>query len=767
MSINRNTVILTALVAANVMGLAHASAANRLEKLERAEQHEGHEHTSKQLKQAPRPHERLALPPSAEQVKFNLPVSKRDLQAFQTPNRNTAVSKLDPLMAPAPTAACKDVTTMASYSGAALANYLVSLPDPECTYGLFSLTASQGTGIYSASNMNAVASRFTQEAGSYNATNIALVNLALYLRAGYFLASGNTIPAPSATVMTNLRAPIKQLIDGNALYASNSAWGNTASEVFKLVTNLNDEAYYLPSVKNVFVRFTNTASNPNASNGLMQSSAAGAFTGALTVMFYAHDRANAASIIQNISYPTALNNFVVNNKSALLNTSNAYQLNDAENEAFRFMKYAALLPSVKPMVKNQLATSSMTGADSDLWLNAASAVEYYDTANCAEYGTCNYKTQLANIVLKTSYTCSPSVKIRAQDMTTAQLQDSCNILGAGEGYFHTMLVTNQQPVANDNNKSLELVVFDDYTNYSKYAGVLYGITTDNGGMYLEGNPADVNNQARFIAHEASWLRPAFVVWNLEHEYVHYLDGRFDMAGDFGAGVEKPTIWWIEGVAEYLSHKNNYQEAIDAAKTGTYKLSTIFGNTYSMSDYVARAYRWGYMAVRFMNEKHRNDVDAIVAKFRVGDYSGYQAYMANIGTKYDAEFAAWAQSATVAGEPPVPTSPVVTLPACSSTSQLGKNCSIRNLSSNTQAYVYIMVPAGTKNLKLYTNGGTGDVDLYVKKDSYPTTSSYDAASLKAGNNENVLFASPTANTWYYIVLKAKQPFSGVNINASYE
>ncbi|MFZ6801169.1 collagenase [Undibacterium sp. Di24W] len=767
MLMNRNTMIVAALVATNVMGMSHAIAANSLEKLERDELDGRHEHASKQLKQAPRPHERLAMPPSAEQVKFNLPFSKRDLEAFHTPNKNTAVTKSNPLMAPAPTAACKDVTTMAGYSGAALANYLVSLPDPECTYGLFSLTAAQGAGIYSANNMNAVASRFIQEAGSYDATNIALVNLTLYLRAGYYLASGSTIPAPSATVMTSLRTPIKQLIDGNTLYASNTAWSNTASEVFKLVTNLNDEAYYLPSVKNVFVRFTNTASNPNASNGLLQSSAAGAFTGALTVMFYAHDRANAASIIQDMSYPTALNNFVVNNKAALLTTSNAYQLNDAENEAFRFMKYSALLPSVKPMVKKQLATSSMTGSDSDLWLNAASAVDFYDSANCSDYGTCNYKTQLANIVLKTSYTCSPTIKIRAQDMTTAQLQDSCNILGAEEGYFHNMLVSNQQPVANDNNKSLELVVFDDYTNYSKYASVLYGISTDNGGMYLEGNPADANNQARFIAHEASWLRPAFVVWNLEHEYVHYLDGRFDMAGDFSAGTAQPTIWWIEGVAEYLSHKNNYQEAIDAAKTGTYKLSTIFGNTYSMSDYVARAYRWGYMAVRFMNEKHRNDVDAIVAKFRVGDYTGYQAYMANIGTKYDAEFTAWVQSATVAGEPPLPTPPVVVLPACNSTSQLGKNCSIRNLSSNTQAYIYIMVPAGAKNLKLYTNGGSGDVDLYVKKDSYPTTSSYDAASLKAGNNENVLIASPTANTWYYIVLKAKQPFSGVNINATYE
>ncbi|MBR7799002.1 M9 family metallopeptidase [Undibacterium fentianense] len=765
MSMKRNSIIAVAILAANATSMAPVNAAIQSEQAER------HEHEHKALKQAPRPHARMALPPSAEQVKFNLPQSKKDVQALYRTNNNSAATKtapsMAPLMAPAPTAACKDMTTLANYSGAALANYLVSLPDPECTYGLFSLTSAQGAGIYSATNMNAVASRFTQEASSYNASNIALVNLTLYLRAGYYLASGGTIVAPSSTVMTNLRAPIKQLIDGSALYASNAAWSNTASEVFKLITNLNDEAYYLPSVKNVFVRYTNTASNPNAANGLLQTSAAGALTGALTVMFYAHDRANATSIIQDASYPTVLNNFVVNNKAALLNTSTAYQLSDAENEAFRFMKYAALLNTVKPMVKNQLATSTMTGPDSDLWLNAASAVDYYDSANCAEYGTCGYQTKLADAVLKTSYTCSPTIKIRAQDMTPQQLQDSCNILGAEETYFHKMLLTNNTPLPNDNNKSLELVVFDDYTNYSKYAGAIYGIGTDNGGMYLEGNPADVNNQARFIAHEASWLRPTFSVWNLEHEYVHYLDGRFDMAGDFAAGTAKPTVWWIEGVAEYLSHKNNYQEAIDAAKTGTYKLSTILGNTYSMSDYVTRAYRWGYMAVRFMNERHRSDIDAMIAKFRSGDYAGYQTYLNNIGTRYDTEFANWVQTVTVAGEPPLPTVPVVTLPTCASSSQLGKNCAIKNLTSNSQAYLYIMLPTGAKNLKLYTNGGTGDVDLYVKKGSYPTTSSYDAASVKAGNDENVLLPTPSSGVWYYIVLRAKQAFTGVNINATYD
>jgi microbial collagenase len=112
-----------------------------------------------------------------------------------------------------------------------------------------------------------------------------------------------------------------------------------------------------------------------------------------------------------------------------------------------------------------------------------------------------------------------------------------------------------------------------------------------------------------------------------------------------------------------------------AKTGTYRLSDIFGNTYGMADYVNRAYRWGYMATRFMMEKHRADVDVVLGDFRVGDYDRYQNFMGLIGTRYDAEFSDWVASATTAGEPPMPNP---ALPACASTSYLGKNCGIGNL-----------------------------------------------------------------------------------------
>lgn len=765
MNYQMKSLLMAGIVGACLNGMSNTSFAAD-SKITRIADH-GAEH--KKLKQAPMPQQRSALPPTAEQVKFNLSPRKKDARLNNSKTASSGGNAGLTSLTPAQAAECTDMAKLGSYSGAALADYLVNLPDFECTYPLFQLNSTQATNIYSANNYTAVANRLIQEAGNYNASNMALVNLTLYLRAGFYLSDTMSAAQAPSTIKTSLRTSIYNLINGNVLYQYNPVASSSAIEIMKLITNMRDEAYYLPSIKNVFSRFTNTPSNPTAVNGLFNYTATDGFTGALIVMFYAHFRTDAAPLLQDLSYATALNNFIVNNKSALLNTYYSYQLKDAENEAFRFMQYNGLKASIKPMVQYQLANSTMTGTDSDLWLGAASAVKYYDNANCADYGTCNFETTLANIVLKNNYTCSPTIKIRAQDMSTAELQSSCDLLAAEETYFHTMLPTNRTPVANDYNKSLELVVFDDYTNYNKYAGIIFGISTNNGGMYLEGNPADVNNQARFIAHEASWLRPTFSVWNLEHEYIHFLDGRFDMYGDFGAATTKPTVWWIEGVAEYLSYKNDNQRAIDMAKTGTYPLSTILGNTYYMSDYANRAYPWGYMAVRFMNERHRADVDAVLAKFRVGDYDGYQTYMNGIGTRYDSEFATWVQSASTAGSPPLPSDPVSTLPNCSTPYPyyLGNNCSLKNVSSDTQSYVYVMVPSGAKNLKIFTGGGSGDVDLYVKKDAYPSTTNYDGASAKAGNSESITFATPTANAWYYIMLKAKTPYSNVSVGASWE
>ena len=45
-------------------------------------------------------------------------------------------------------------------------------------------------------------------------------------------------------------------------------------------------------------------------------------------------------------------------------------------------------------------------------------------------------------------------------------------------------------------------------------------------------------------------------------------------------------------------------------------------------------------------------------------------------------------------------------------------------AGSEVYYQIDVPAGADALSIKTTGGTGDVDLYVRKDAQPTTTAYD-------------------------------------------
>ncbi|MGY4730912.1 collagenase [Burkholderia pyrrocinia] len=606
-----------------------------------------------QQKQARMPRVPQNLPVSAEQAEYNLPLSEQDRAALTKPLKQMPPAKRSKRSPPG--ADCRDMLILTQYRGAALADYVANLPGYECHYGLFSVDKTLAAQIFDAENVHAVASRFVQEIYRYDASNLTLVNLLIYLRSAYYQydVSGVVDPIPSLAV--SLRPYIKQSLEGDALYRENSRAPSTANELMKLITNMKDEAYYLPTLKNRIALYTSNATNPSAAAPLLQRSAAGGFTGLLTVFFYAHQRSDAQQMLgSDATLPETLNRFAVANRVSLSNTSATYQLADATREAFRFLRYPTQKPRVKKMIQDMLASTSMTGTDSDQWLAAAEAVDYSDRGNCADYGTCDYKKRLTDAVLTHRYACNAGVRILAQDMTVPQLQSVCAAVAQQGDYFHRMMKTGRKPVVGDRNDTIELVVFDDYANYRKYASVIYGVSTDNGGMYLEGDPSVPGNQARFIAHEASWLRPDFKVWNLEHEFTHYLDGRYDLAGDFAASTAKPTVWWIEGVAEYLSRKNDNQESIDAAQTGAYRFSDVLATRYSSNDYVARAYRWSYMATRFMFERHRADVDTIVSRFRAGDYDGYENYVAYIGRRYDSEFADWARNATMAGEPPLPT-----------------------------------------------------------------------------------------------------------------
>ena len=78
---------------------------------------------------------------------------------------------------------------------------------------------------------------------------------------------------------------------------------------------------------------------------------------------------------------------------------------------------------------------------------------------------------------------------------------------------------------------------------------------------------------------------------------------------------------------------------------------------------------------------------------------------------------------------------------------------------------IVVPSGMSKLEVKMSGGSGDADLYVRRGSNPTTSSYDCRPYLNGNAETCTFNSPVAAT-YYIRIRAYSAYSGVTLDARY-
>src|SRR5262249_15632083 len=135
-----------------------------------------------------------------------------------------------------------------------------------------------------------------------------------------------------------------------------------------------------------------------------------------TVLWRGHQNADFVTAVQNdTSVLTTLDTFATTN-NALLGGDQGYLVSNAGRELARFLQHTALQPTVRPLVKHLLDQGTMTGRTAPLWVGLAEMTAEYDAANCAYYGTCDLANRLKAAVLTTSYTCSTSIRIVAQQM---------------------------------------------------------------------------------------------------------------------------------------------------------------------------------------------------------------------------------------------------------------------------------------------------------------------------------------------------------------
>ncbi|GHG06450.1 protease [Streptomyces filamentosus] len=665
--------------------------------------------------------------------------------------------------------ACDDLSGVIDATGSTLVQRLRALPQITCTYPLFDLTGENARKAFREAQMVTVADALRGDAAAYAGDNRASTGqLVMFLRAGYYVQDNHAdaVGAYGPALEGAARGALDAFFASPRSKDVTDANGEILNEVVTLIDSTHEAGRYAGVVKWMLGAYDGTW--PGRMNLAMQHVEWVVDNG-----FKARndERGWRAALKADPSILDTWAGFV---------TRNGAQLNrlDVVSNVGRFLGHALDVPELKervrPLLKDLINRYPNVGPTAPLTMNLGWATRQYDRGNCAVYGICDLGQRVLPAILPIQHTCTPGLKIRAQDMSPGQLASTCTSLVEQDAYFHR-IIGDEGPIPGDVNTNLEVVAFDDYTQYALYAWAIYDIDVDNGGMYEEGDPAAPGNQARFIAHEASWLRPAFEIWNLNHEYTHYLDGRSNMYGDFEAGMTTPTIWWVEGIAENISYgyrNERNADAIAEAAKKTYRLSELFDTVYGQDEDPEvnsnRVYRWGWLAVRYMLQKHPADVRTVLGEYRTGDWAGARAFLKQtIGTRYDADFAAWLTTACATdGCGPLPDAPTTApAPLCTlpDTRQFDQNCRRDGLAATTGNYShhFVYLPAGVGRLTITSSGGTGNADLYYGGGSWATTTGYRAKSAGAGNGETLTIDNPPSG-WVYFSLAAAQDFSGVSL-----
>ncbi|EHH2489487.1 collagenase [Vibrio parahaemolyticus] len=431
------------------------------------------------------------------------------------------------------------------------------------------------------------------------------------------------------------------------------------------------------------------------------------------------------------SYIHRLSSFITNNEWAI-GTDSEQLLGNAARELARLVKTedAETKKVVVDTLDSLLKRYPLGGKSDRIWVGIAEMVDAYASDYLEQLGLSNSKSVLKQRIMTFSYDCRGPARILAQEMTEAQAITSCETLNLKEDDFHQTVNTGYQPVADDHSDSVDVIVFKTKSDYSTYSSFLFDNTTNNGGQFLERDPSKQGNVPRFVAYQNGW-DDDFSILNLEHEYVHYLDGRFNQYGDFHDTMREGNIvWWLEGFAEYMYYKEGYNAALVLGKEKTHTLADVFSTNYS--DGLNRVYRWGYLAVRFMIEKHPEDVTELLGYSRTGQYKEWVKLLERLGPAYNTEFHSWLDEVTK----DIDDSDISQPKPKEKPKKIELNTSIQASGKKFSETLFFVDVSESYNQLEVSISGTGDADLYACYDKVCHYFEYEWSNYTHGSNETI-------------------------------
>jgi hypothetical protein len=332
------------------------------------------------------------------------------------------------------------------------------------------------------------------------------------------------------------------------------------------------------------------------------------------------------------------------------------------------------------------------------------------------------------------------VKIQNPDITTEQLSNICNTLQVTEQLFKSTL-NIQAPVLNDQNDTVSVNIYANQGAYQSTGDQMHDLKeTSSTGIYLESNPEQASANAQVITFEAKrWADNEFFIWELGHEYVHYLDARYNKQGDYGDFSSHNLIWWTEGVAEYISDNDSPYLSVKLSQAPErFTLTEIINKNNSISPY-----RWGATAVKFLIEQRPSDVAKLRNFAREGRYDELDEWLKYWATDNQVEFEYWLNKTLINH-----------FKETAIALSLDKTITIT--SQHGRLY-YIDVIEGTDAISFQTRKGGGNANLYIARNYIPNpwdVSQFICRSVDGSeindNDEHCGIISPEAGRYYVLV-----------------
>ncbi|KAK9763678.1 hypothetical protein K7432_009434 [Basidiobolus ranarum] len=263
------------------------------------------------------------------------------------------------------------------------------------------------------------------------------------------------------------------------------------------------------------------------------------------------------------------------------------------------------------------------------WVSAAGSLEDY-FSRCQEYKAC--RTDVEAVVFPNKYSFDNGNFVVYTPLDKKAIEQMYYASKQVKSQFFRITNTDL-PLANDPNNVLHMKVYGSRKAYDDYQQYLYGLDTNNGGMYIENGATFYTYQRRVPQDSVLTLEELF-----RHEYVHYLNGRWAVHGFFGEGPwyqGDRTTSMDEGMAEYLAGSTkkegvkNREYIFYSIKNDNSRMTVnqLLHATYSEDGFRFYSYAGAFWA--FLDANYPSKLRKMYQLLRANDVAGFDTFRTDI------------------------------------------------------------------------------------------------------------------------------------------